>query len=264
MLFKEKIRLIKWGVSLLFFVILLLFGPFLVLVSCSVKLNTPWYSASRASAELAPAPQFTPEAVVQVYAARAVRWRGLFSVHMWIAVKPENASRYRIYQVLGWRAYRGRSVVATSTDIPDRFWYGSKPKLFADLRGQAAAKVIPQIEEAVASYPYFNQYRIWPGPNSNTFIAHVAREVPALELVMPANAIGKDYLQGTLFAKTPSGTGYLFSLLGLLGASIGFKEGIEVNILGLTYGFDFLGPALKLPGIGRIGWGPHLNFCIRA
>ncbi|MCZ6585936.1 MAG: DUF3750 domain-containing protein, partial [Gammaproteobacteria bacterium] len=35
-----------------------------------------WRTASRASVGLAPDPATTPEAVVQVYAARAVSWRG--------------------------------------------------------------------------------------------------------------------------------------------------------------------------------------------
>ena len=33
-------------------------------------------------------------------------------------------------------------------------------------------------------------------------------------------------------------------------------EGIEVSILGLTTGIDFLRPAIKLPGFGRIGMPP--------
>ncbi|NDA85703.1 MAG: DUF3750 domain-containing protein, partial [Burkholderiaceae bacterium] len=33
---------------------------------------------------------------------------------------------------------------------------------------------------AVQSYPYADSYTMWPGPNSNTFTAHVGREVPEL------------------------------------------------------------------------------------
>ena len=32
------------------------------------------------------------------------------------------------------------------------------------------------------------------------------------------------------------------------------EEGIEINILGLTFGIDWNQPALKLPGLGRIGF----------
>ena len=31
------------------------------------------------------------------------------------------------------------------------------------------------------------------------------------------------------------------------------EEGLEVNVLGLSFGIDPLTPAIKLPGIGRIG-----------
>ena len=47
-----------------------------------------WCSASRAPVGLAPNPKTTQEPVVQVYAARTVRWRGYFGVHTWVAVKP--------------------------------------------------------------------------------------------------------------------------------------------------------------------------------
>ncbi len=38
--------------------------------------GSDWRTASREPAGLAPDPATTPEAVVQVYSARAVRWRG--------------------------------------------------------------------------------------------------------------------------------------------------------------------------------------------
>jgi hypothetical protein len=78
--------------------------------------------------------------------------------------------------------------------------------------------------------------------------------VPELGLELPPTAIGKDYLNnGSLFGRTPSGTGYQVSLLGLLGLSVGQKEGLEINLLGLTFGVDPLDLAVKLPGIGRLG-----------
>ena len=43
-------------------------------------------------------------------------------------------------------------------------------------------------------YPYANTYSLWPGPNSNTFTAWIARAVPELETDLPATAIGKDYI----------------------------------------------------------------------
>ncbi|WP_292913983.1 DUF3750 domain-containing protein, partial [Nitrosomonas sp.] len=61
-----------------------------------------WWSASREPAGLAPDPATTPEAIVQVYGARAFSWRGYFAIHTWIAVKPAAAPSYTIYEVIGW------------------------------------------------------------------------------------------------------------------------------------------------------------------
>ena len=51
----------------------------------------------------------------------------------------------------------------------------------------------------------------------------------------------------------PSGTGVQVSLLGLLGVIVAPEEGLEFNVLGLSLGVDVAEPALRLPGLGRIG-----------
>ncbi len=114
--------------------------------------------------------------------------------------------------------------------------------------------MIDGIEAAVASYPFADQYRSYPGPNSNTFLAHIGREVKALQLDLPANAIGKDYRPLTNpVGVSPSGSGLQISLLGLLGVSVGLQEGLEMNVLGLNFGIDLNAPALRLPFVGRMG-----------
>jgi hypothetical protein len=49
------------------------------------------------------------------------------------------------------------------------------------------------------------------------------------------------------------GTGYQLSMFGLLSVAMAREEGVEVNLLGLNFGIDFVKPALKLPFIGRVG-----------
>lgn len=216
--------------------------------------NGDWRTASRESAGIAPDPAETKEAVVQVYAARAWSWRGVLGVHTWISVKPTDAVEFSVYEVIGWRAYRDISVVSVSNRPADGRWFGAEPTLLADLRGDGVDEIIHRIDAAAKSYPYPDEYRVWPGPNSNTFTAHVARAVPELKLDLPPTAIGKDYLPGnTLVASAPSGTGYQFSLFGLFGVLAGAEEGVEVNVLGLTFGVDPADLAIKLPAIGRVG-----------
>ena len=214
-----------------------------------------WRTASREPAGLAPDPANTPEAVVQVYSARAVSWRGVFGVHSWIAVKRSNAREFTVHEVMGWRLKRTGTALVERNRTPDGYWYGSRPELLADIRGPGVDAIIDRIDVAVNEYPYPSRYHVWPGPNSNTFTAFILRRVPELRADLPPTAIGKDYLGWRSVGRTPSGTGGQVSLFGLAGISIGVEEGLEVNILGLNFGLDPKSLSVKLPIAGRIG--PH-------
>jgi len=210
--------------------------------------------ARRAPVGLAPSPTTTAEPVVQVYAARAVRWRGYFGVHTWVSVKRRDAAEFTTYEVNGWRLRRTGTSVSVDHRPPDARWFGQSPELLADIRGDGADDVITRIEAAVASYPYADIYRVWPGPNSNTFVAHLLRAAPELRADLPATAIGKDYLDPWFVARSPSGTGAQLNVFGVVGALAGVEEGLEVSVLGATFGVDPLDLSLKLPLAGRLGW----------
>ncbi len=215
-------------------------------------MTADWRTASRESAGIAPDPQEVRQAVVQVYSARAFNWRGLLGVHTWIASKRTGAENFLVYEVIGWRQYRGLPVVSINTRAPDQRWFGAMPEVLLDIRGAHVDGIIDEIEAAVGRYPFSEQYHVWPGPNSNTFTAFVAREVSGLRLDLPPTAIGKDYLETGFFARAPSGSGGQFSLFGMLGVMLAREEGLEINILGLTFGLDPEDLAIKFPGIGRL------------
>lgn len=164
---------------------------FLLLAACS---SDGWRDARRDSAGIAPEPEQHDAAVVQVYAAAVYGWRGAVADHSWIAVKPRGAADYRRYEVIGWRLRRGESVVSERTGIPDRYWYGSEPKLLFDVRGADAEAIIPRIESASACYPWADEYRLWPGPNSNSYIQWIVLAVPELDMALPWRAIGKNWV----------------------------------------------------------------------
>ena len=167
-------------------------------VGCSAfgRAGAEWWNLRRDPSGQAPDPASTREPVVQVYAARTVGWRGVLAVHTWIAFKPRGAAEYTRYEVIGWGVDRGAPAVRVNRTGPDNYWFGSRPDLLADRRGDGVDAIIAKVEAAVAAYPYPASYRTWPGPNSNTFIAYVARAVPELRLDLPPTAIGKDYLPG--------------------------------------------------------------------
>lgn len=229
-------------------------GPLLVFFSHQVDLHSDWRTAARISSGISPAPKDHTPAVIEIFAARTYNWRGLIAVHTWIAMKPKNATHYTVCQVIGWRMMMGLPILSVAEDVPDRFWFGAKPVLLHELRGEEAEKVIPLVVQAIAKYPFQNTYNYWPGPNSNTFPAYVAREVPALKLVMPPTALGKDYLGMHFFAKAPSGTGYQISIFGMMGIMLAKEEGLEINFLGLVFGVNPQRLAIVLPGIGDLSF----------
>jgi len=224
-----------------------------MLLSGKINLSADYRTANHDSANIAPPSNEHPEAIIQVYSARAFNWRGLLAVHTWIAIKPKDAKEYSVIQVVGWLFYRNQPPLSIKHDVPDRNWFDQKPDVILDIRGKKAEALIPKIKEAIRQYTYPNTYSYWPGPNSNTFTAHIGRVVPELGMALPGTAIGKDYLNNDrFFGRMPSGTGYQFSLKGIFGIGIAKKEGLEVNLLGLVYGVRIYPFRISLPGFGSI------------
>lgn len=238
-------RVILWSLAALILV------PLALSIARGLAYEGSWRSAPRHSAGVAPDPAATPEAVVQIYTARAFSWRGYVATHPWIIYKRASETSFTRYEVVGWGG--GNSLKRNYT-VADGYWFGAEPSVMADYRGPEVDTLIDRIEAAIDTYPFKDQYRSWPGPNSNTFLAHVARNVPELRLDIPANAIGKDYRAWDApFSWSPSGTGVQLSFIGVAGLTLGVEEGVEVNLLGLNFGIDVLRPALRVPGLGRVG-----------
>jgi Protein of unknown function (DUF3750) len=214
-----------------------------------------WSEARWDSAGLAPDPALTPEPVLQVYAARAFGWKAIFAVHTWLVFKRAHGREFERYEVVGWRVWRGGSAVRRGGHPPDGRWAGHEPELLLDRRGPEVEALIDRVVAAIEAYPYRQSYRTWPGPNSNTFIAAIARAVPELALELPATAIGKDFLpDARVLAAAPSGSGFQASLFGLLGFTLARAEGLEINLFGCTFGIDFEDFGLKVPGFGLLAW----------
>jgi hypothetical protein len=211
-----------------------------------------WRDADWSSTQLLPPAGQEPDARLVVFTGTTGAWKGIFAVHSWIVFKHAGATEWTRYDVVGW----GRPVRMNNWAADGR-WYGNMPVAIANLRGADAEALIPRVERAIAAYP-FNEdgdYRIWPGPNSNSFVAAVLRAVPELGVALPSNAMGRDFRDGFYAGLTDSRTGVELNLWGLAGLKLAWVEGIEVNLLGLVAGLDLRHPGIKLPGYGRIGFG---------
>ena len=190
----------------------------------------------------------TDGAAIHVMAARTGGAKGAVAVHSWLVWKRADGAWTRA-DVVGW----GRPV-RLNAYAPDARWYSNDPWFVGSVTGERAAALIPRVEAAVSAYPSDpGSYRIWPGPNSNTFVAHILREVPEIGVTLPPHAVGKDFIGPGLAFRRDAGGDLHVSAGGYAGLSVGPRTGLEFNLLGQTFGIDVLRPALKLPGIGRVG-----------
>ena len=132
---------------------------------------------------------------------------------------------------------------------PTGFW--GNPFLLGEITGTEAEVAIQKIRKASEHYPYKSIYRVWPGPNSNTYISYLIRSAGNLHFGLPPTAIGKDYpMEGVFINKPSSGSGWQFSILGMIGIIISPIEGFRLNLLGLEFGLNPLNGELYWPGIG--------------
>ncbi len=182
-----------------------------------------WHEADWSSVGLLPPARADTDAEVYVFAARTGRWKGIFAHHSWIVIKERGASRYTRYDMVGW----GRPIKVDNW-APDARWYGDAPTLVGVVAVPEAERLIPKIRSAVAQFPYsrHGDYSVWPGPNSNSFIAHVLAAIPEAGIALPPTAIGKDWrADGQIVGLSPSRTGVQLAYAGLLRRDVGLGRG---------------------------------------
>ena len=143
-----------------------------------------WQTADRSSAGLLPTASNHPDALIRVYAARTVRWRGIFAVHTWIVFKEQGATRYARYDYTAWG-----EPIRTNGFAPDGRWFGAVPETIVAVDGDNANRLIPKIQHVIENYKFrsLGDYSAWPGPNSNTFVQAVPRRCSGTESGLAAN-----------------------------------------------------------------------------
>jgi hypothetical protein len=149
-----------------------------------------WQIADRTSAGLLPSAAQNQAAAVRIFAAQTVRWRGIFATHCWIVFKPAEAAAYTRYDYTAW----GEPLRMNGFE-PDGRWFGHVPQVVFAADGPAAARLASKMQAAIVNFAFRGRgdYRAWPGPNSNTFVAAIMDAVPEIRASLPPTAIGKDY-----------------------------------------------------------------------
>ncbi|MEZ4367554.1 MAG: DUF3750 domain-containing protein [Kofleriaceae bacterium] len=163
--------------------------------------------------------------------------------HPWFAVRRAGERQWRTFEV------GGPSVLAS----PFANHPYVEPVLHGVWRGADAEAGIACLEAEAPRWLAALRYRFYPGPNSNTFADVMLRRC-GLHASLPSTSIGKDWRGWFGIGVTSEGTGVQVETP-LFGLKLGLKEGVEVHLLGLSFGIDLWPPAIIVPfGSGRIGF----------
>lgn len=209
-----------------------------------------WRSADWSSSGILTQAPHKDEAAIHVLAARTGGLKGAFSLHSWLVIKKPGSDLYERYDKVGWGMPIRQNAYAA-----DGRWYSNAPYIVASVTGADATRLIPKLEAAIADYQFSKQgdYHIWPGPNSNSFVAHVMRAVPELGTKLPSNAVGRDYAPGLVSVDiAPDWLDLHVTFGGLAGFAVGIRSGIEFHFAGLVAGLDLAHPSIKVPAYGPV------------
>lgn len=158
------------------------------------------------------------------------------------------------YRVAVDDPWSGARIYPITTREAHSRWFGTRPiTVLALFSGERARRIIGQLPARVEEYGRRFDYGPWPGPNSNTFIDELGRKIPELQFEQHHNAFCKDFVPGLRAGSTTTGSGIEIETP-ILGAQVGFEDGIELHVMTLTLGANFWPPRLEIPFLPRLGW----------
>ncbi len=205
-------------------------------------------------------PTYLPQADIDIVVVKSVRipdsepWYSRFASHVWI--------EYRNQGDENWTRVEANTEPKTEKIHPSvathNVRWGRDVELLAVYLLSDAANMIPHIQQAAQIHAQDFHYRAYPGPNSNTYAARIINDVPGLDVELPHNAVGKNYTTTLSAGITPSRDGLHLDTLPL-GASLGYQQGLEIHLIGLTAGLSLWPPQLKIPFLPRLGLSPGLT-----
>jgi Protein of unknown function (DUF3750) len=201
--------------------------------------------------QAATAPSVLPSTyVVQLRYATLPHVLRAFAVHYWFVMFDPASRQWHRWEVWQSKDAGGKSIGHVHCDLrhPDCGVGGGAYRLAAEWNGSPARAICSVLNNA-RDYPHRDRYRVWPGPNSNTFVAWVLREA-ALHHSFDPRAIGKDYvgLFGVGRSARPPGAQLETPLLGV---KFSLHDGVEVHWLCLTWGLRWSPLAIDTP-FGRV------------
>ncbi len=205
-------------------------------------------------------PTYVPQADIDMVVVKSVRipdsepWYSRFASHTWIEVHQKGETEWQ--RIEANTSPRIENIHPSIANHNVR--WGRDVEIIAVFLLEDAATMIPPILSSAKHHAEGFEYRAYPGPNSNTYVARILDDIPGMDVELPHNAVGKDYTT-TFHAGITNTRDGLHLDIPFLGASLGYQQGAELHLIGLTAGFSLWPPALKIPFLPRIGFSPGLT-----
>ena len=158
-----------------------------------------------------------------------------------------------MYEVIGWRLRWTDTAVVVRNRAPDGRWFGSEPELYAEKRGAGVDELIKRIDEAARELSLRRRiHASGPARTPTPSLPGSRARCRSSSVDLPATAIGKDYLGGSVIGSAPERQRLPALARAACSASPRARvDGLELNLLGLNFG---VGPSgLKLPFFGTLG-----------
>jgi hypothetical protein len=116
---------------------------------------------------------------------------GIIAWHYWFVVA-DATGRHR-WEVWQTKNAGGFCIGHVHRDLkePDAGVGGGRSRIAAQWTGEAARRLAEVLSRS-ENYPYCERYRLWPGPNSNTFAAWVLRQA-GIDKPLDPRGIGRNY-----------------------------------------------------------------------
>lgn len=135
-------------------------------------------------------------------------WPLSLAVHTWFVIEKFGVrDRYEVWATFG--KFTG-STVRKNAVLPQQGFRRSffddpiKPRKLTvahccgsitGREGSDVEKLYTSICQSPENYPWLTRYRLWPGPNSNTYTAYFLKKYPQLTLKLPYTAVGKNWIK---------------------------------------------------------------------
>ncbi len=169
--------------------------------------------------------------------------------HPWFAIREQGVQQWERWEI-GSRGSTDLGYVNHSYRDP---LGGDEVRVHGVLRGEKAMRFIRCLRRESVRYEHRHVYRVWPGPNSNTYADIMLRRC-GFRAELPPTSVGKDYRGIIGVSGTTGGTGVQLETP-ILGVRVGLTEGVQFHVFSFTVGIDWWPPAIVFPvGDGRLGF----------